>query len=185
MNQSQFSLCLEQICAGDKSAVNRLLPHIYDDLRVLADRMLRGTNQPTLQPTVLVHDAYMRLAKTDSTDWEGRNHFMAVAAMAMRQLLTDYARKRRCQKRGGDRERVSLDQVAAETTDQIDLLALDEALTDLEKLDPRQARVVELRFLAGLTIEETAKVLGIAPRTVNLDWQMARSWMELRIAGSS
>ncbi len=147
--------------------------------------MLKGANQPTLQPTVLVHDAYLRLAQSGSQNWENRKQLMSVAAMAMRQLLTDYARKRRTRKRGGDRERVCLDEIAAETTDQVDVLALDEALSGLEKLDPRQARVVELRFLAALSIEETGEVLDIAPRSVCLDWQMARSWLELRMAGAN
>ena len=185
MDKSEVTLCLEQLCDGDRTAVDRLLPHIYNDLRALAERVAGGSGPQSLQPTMLVHDAYLRLVRNQTPNWEGRRHFFGVAAKAMRQLLADHARRRRTQKRGGERHRVTLTDVAANSTAQIDLVALDDALTELHKLDERQARIVELRYLTGLTIEETADVLGIAPRTVNTDWRMARSWMQGRLEESA
>ena len=175
---------LEELEHGDPSAVGRLLPFVYDDLRALADAMFRDQrDNHTLQPTALVHETYLRLLGSTHKSYEGRRHFYNVAAMAMRQLLTDYARSRGARKRGGDRKRVVLEERAQEAQlDGLDLIALDEALEELARLDPRMARVVELRFLAGLTNKEVADILGMAERTVSLDWQMARTWLRRHLS---
>ena len=179
---------LRQMEAGDPDVVDQLLPHVYKDLRKLADRMLQDQfRNHTLQPTALVHEAYLRLAKAQSTGWESRRHFMSVASLAMRQLLRDYARDRNAQKRSAPGKRVELEDIKESSDDAngIDLVALDEALTELGELDERVARTVELRYLAGLTAEETAEVLGVSKRTVFLDWKMAKAWLEKTLAGES
>lgn len=162
---------------GDEGAVDRLLPHVYEDLRALARRVHSGPNaRHSLRPTDLVHEVYARLVGADG-GFKDRQHFLAVAAMAMRQVLSDYARRMRAEKRGGRQERVDLTEsvLATDGADAIDLVALDDALTELAAIDPRQARIVELRFLAGLSVAETAEVVGVSERTVKLDWQLARA----------
>lgn len=133
----------------------------------------------TLQPTALVHEAFLKLVDRDAVEYADRGHFLAVAATAMRQILIDHARTRGAAKRGGDRRRVALEDapVNGAGADQLDLLALDEALTRLAALDGRQARVVELRFFGGLSVKETGEALGVSPRTVELDWRMAKAWL--------
>lgn len=178
----QVSVLVRQLESGDEGAIQELLPLIYDDLRRMARGLYHGNvAQRTLQPTALVHEAYLRLVGAPARHFEGRLHFLRVAALAMRQLLTDYARERSAQKRGGGLERVTIGNLATdeagEPTDGLDALALEEALVKLAELHPRQARVVELRFLTGLSVEETAEALGIAPRTARFDWQMARAWL--------
>ena len=175
----RVSICLEQMAAGDEQAIASLMPLIYDDLRALARRIQgRDAEQDSLNPTALVHEVYGRLVHHEAHDYEGRRHFMRVAAMAMRQLLADQAREKRALKRGGGAARVTLQEgVAFESGKDLDLIALDEALEGLSKLYPRQARVVELRFLTGLNFEDTAEVLEISVRTAKLDWQMARAWL--------
>ncbi|MEM7201518.1 MAG: ECF-type sigma factor [Planctomycetota bacterium] len=176
---NEVSICLKAMRDGDPSAVSRLLPHIYADLREIAGKIHRGdAGQATLQPTALVHEAYMRLV--DGQDYENRVHFLSVAALAMRQILVDYARRRRALKRGGDRSVVVLGEEVEEQT--IDLVALDDALGRLEELDARQAKTVTLRFFGGLTVEETAQELGVSSRTVKADWQMARRWLHRELA---
>jgi RNA polymerase sigma factor (TIGR02999 family) len=164
---------------GDQTALDRLLPLVYDELHRIATRYMRGERRRnTLQTTALVNEAYMRLADYKRMQWQDRAHFFAVAAQAMRRILIDFARARRNRKRGGDAERVSLDEGIAPTTDNsTDLLALNEALEQLEKMNARQARVVELRYFGGLDEKEVGHVLGIAPRTVRADWQLARAWL--------
>lgn len=189
---------LGELSAGDPSAAGRLLPHVYDELRDLAASFFR--QQPanhTLQPTALVHEAYLKLAGGDRAgreEWESRKHFFDVAAMAMRQLLADHARRKASIKRGGDAIRVTLvdsDGVlvgaaaapaAVGAPGDLDVEALDAALTKLSALDPRQGRIVELRFLAGLTSEQIADILGISERTVRLEWQTARAWLRRELA---
>jgi RNA polymerase sigma-70 factor (ECF subfamily) len=183
----QVTLHLQSLRQGDARAEAQLLPIVYDELRALAERLFRDQRAGhTLQPTALVHDAYLRLVGAAEQGFESRQHFFRVAALAMRQLLIDHARARRAEKRGGDRARVTLDAEvpAAGAADGLDLVALDEALTELAALDERQARVVELRFLAGLSVEETAGALGVSERTVFLDWKMARHWLEQRLGAS-
>jgi len=170
---------LTDLSAGDRSAADRLVPVLYKELRAIAGRLFRG--QPaghTLQPTALVHEVWFRLADQQGMPEAGRTHFLNLAALAMRQILTDHARRRRAAKRGGEWERVTLGQVGhGQSRRDVDVVDLDDALTALAEIDERQARVVEMRFLAGMTIDETAEALGVSPRTVQLDWRMARAWL--------
>jgi RNA polymerase sigma factor (TIGR02999 family) len=170
---------LLQASRGDGSALANVFPLIYEELRRLAERQLRGEpDGQTLSPTALVHEAYMRLVGQRQVRWGGRAHFMAVAATAMRRILIDRARRRRSLKRGGLLDRVPIEaiQVAVEERAEL-LLALDDALTRLAVADPRQARVVECRYFGGMTEEETAEALGIGLRTIKRDWAKARSWL--------
>ena len=164
---------------GEQAAFDRLFPLVYDELHRIAARYMRGERREhTLQTTALVNEAYMRLADYKRMQWQDRAHFFAVAAQAMRRILIDFARARRNRKRGGEAERVSLDDgIAPALNNSTDLLALDEALEQLEKMNARQARVVELRYFGGLDEKEVGHVLGIAPRTVRADWQLARAWL--------
>ena len=169
----------------DPAALDRLMPQIYEELRALANLMLsdRGA-QLTLQPTSLVHEAYLRLRDQRRMDWQDRLHFFRIAARAMRRVLVDHCRSRVAQKRGGALVSVDLGEgVAVETPRIIDILVVDRLLADLEAQDPQQARIVELRFFAGLTVEETAAALGISPATVKRDWTVAKAWMALEIGG--
>jgi RNA polymerase sigma factor (TIGR02999 family) len=169
---------------GDPEALEKLVPLVYAELRHLAERSLRRERAAhTLQPTAVVHEAFLKLVDQQRVEWKSRAHFFAIAAQAMRRLLVDHARARNAEKRGGFATRVALeDAVAATPPVDVDLLALDEALDRLGALDAGQARVVELRFFGGLTIEETAEVVGSSPATVKRDWQSARAWLfrELR-----
>jgi RNA polymerase sigma factor (TIGR02999 family) len=157
----------------------RLLPLVYDELRALAGHYLGGERAGhTLQPTALVHEAFVRLAQQSRVDWQGRTHFLAVGAEAMQRILIDYARGRCRQKRGGAAHRVPLDGLnPAVPVPASDLLALGETLERLAALDPRQARVVELHCLGGLTMDEVAREVGVSKRTVEGDWKMARAWL--------
>ena len=163
----------------DEQALARLLPLVYGELRALADLHLRSERPGhTLQPTALVHEAYLRLLKDQRPSWADRGHFFRAAAQAMRRILIEHARKRGRIKRGGSRARLPasvLDFVAAE--DPADFLALEEAVRRLEQQDPRMGRVVSLRFFAGLSVEETARVLGVSQRTVKREWTVARAWL--------
>jgi RNA polymerase sigma-70 factor (ECF subfamily) len=170
---------LAELAGGDASAASRLLPIVYDELRALAAEWLkRNRRDHTLQPTALVHEAYLRLVDQTNPHWQNRAHFYAVAVKAMRQILIDHARRHDAAKRGGNWRRLSLDEAidAMPMTD-VDVLALDEALTRLAALNQRQADIVELRFIAGLSVEEAARVLNVSPRTVKFDWRMARAWL--------
>lgn len=163
---------------GDRVALDRVFPVLYDELRAIAHRQLqRESAGHTLGTTALVHEAYLRLIDQSRAGWRDRAHFMAIAATAMRRILVDYARRHRSAKRGGTLVRVSFDAVDL-LEDRADLLvALDNALTVLAGLDGRQAKVVEYRFFGGLTEDETAEVLGIGLRTAKRDWAKAKSWL--------
>lgn len=175
---------LAQLRDGDQRAADKLLPMVYDEFRALARHYLgQERANHTLQPTALVHEAYLKLVDQTRVDWQGKSHFFAVAAQAMRRILVDHARSRQRDKRGGGRARVALDEaVALSPQKDEDVLALDEALERLGKLDPRQAKVVELRFFGGMSVEEVAQALGVSKRTVEGDWTFARAWLarELR-----
>ena len=181
--QKEVTRYLERIGAGDSEAVNQLLSQVYEHLHRIAQRAFhdqRGDH--TLQPTALVHEVYLRLIGKEDQRYVDSRHFFRVAALAMRQLLTDYARARTREKRGGGCRRVELpEDLPHLTSASFDLLALHSALSDLRELSERQADVVELRFLMGLSNRETADVLGVSERTVRLDWSMARAWLELRL----
>jgi RNA polymerase sigma factor (TIGR02999 family) len=184
--RSDVTRMLADVAAGDRDAAASLFALVYDELRRLAASALRRERPDhTLQPTALVHEAYLRLADEPDARWESRAHFLAVAAQAMRRILVDHARGRNALKRGQGEPHQPLDGVEVEAVGSlttIDLLALDDALGRLASLDPRQARVVELRFFGGLTIEETAAVTGLSDRTVKREWQMARAWLRREMA---
>ncbi len=171
---------LARVGSGDSGAVSSLFDLLYRELRVLAISAMRSERgNHTLQPTALIHEAFLRLAD-NTASIENRRHFFGIAATAMRRILVEHARARHAVKRGGHAPRVNIDDVAVAAPtalDPVDLEALDAALTQLATFDPRQARVVELRYFAGLTVEEAADVLDASPRTVKRDWQMARAWL--------
>lgn len=179
---------LSRIEDGDPHAANQLLPLVYEELRKLASsRMSQEAVGQTLQPTALVHEAFMRLVGSESgQDWDNRGHFFAAAAEAMRRILIDNARRKNSAKRGGDQARHDLrDDDAVLHPDNSDtLLALDEALTRFAEVEPDMARMVELRYFTGLTIEETAKVLGVSPRTTKRNWAYARAWLKRAMDGA-
>jgi RNA polymerase sigma factor (TIGR02999 family) len=164
---------------GDPHALDRLLPLVYAELRRVAARQLRRERDGhSLQPTALVHEAYLRLVDQRQVHWQNRAHFFAVSAQVMRRILVDHARRRKAAKRGNEVERVVLDDdVAAPQPDEISVLALDHALARLESVDPALARIVELRAFGGLTIDEAAHVLKVSPSTAKRDWRTAKAWL--------
>ncbi len=169
---------------GDKQALDRLVPLVYDELRRLAKNYMRKERAgQTLQTTALIHEAYLRLIDADRVQWRNRAHFFGIAARLMRQILVARARERGCQKRGGGAERVSLDEsmVIDERLNE-DLVALDEALGELSQFDARMAQVVEMRFFGGLTEEEIAAALDVSTKTVRRDWRLARSWLRRKLS---
>jgi RNA polymerase sigma factor (TIGR02999 family) len=170
--------------AGDPKALDALVPLVYDELRRLAHHHLRNERPGhTLQSTALVHEAYFRLIGQDLPEWESRAHFFAIAAQLMRQILVDYARRHRASKRGSGACVLTLDDaVALPQRKDVDIGALDDALNALAEIDPRQSRVVVLRFFAGLSLEETSEVMGIATATVQRDWTAARAWLHREIS---
>lgn len=176
---------LAQLRDGDQRAADKLLPMVYDEFRALARHYLAQERMNhTLQPTALVHEAYMKLVDQTRVDWQGKSHFFAVAAQAMRRILVDHARSRQRDKRGGGRARVVLDEaVALSPQKDEDVLALDEALEKLAQVDARQAKVVELRFFGGMNVDEVAQALGVSKRTVEGDWTFARAWLSRELRG--
>jgi len=171
---------------GDAAALDQLIPMVYDDLRRVAARQLRGERTDhTLQPTALVHEAYGRLVGADIT-WTDRAHFFAIAARTMRRVLVDHARAHDREKRGGGAVRVTLDEnLAVDAGRPEDVLALDAALEQLAEVDPRKAEVVQLHFFGGLTYDQIAEALGISPATVDRDLRMARAWLFRKLSGES
>jgi len=169
---------------GNQAALDRLMPLVYSELRRLASNYLRRERQGhTLQPTALVNEAYLKLVDQRSAKWQNRAQFFGVAAQLMRRILVDHAREHQAAKRGGaDQQRLSITSAEGLASQPpIDLLALHEALEELSTLDPQQSRIVELRFFGGLSIEETAEVLGIGHATVERDWKMARAWLRRKL----
>ena len=165
---------------GDRAAVERLMPLVYAELRRIAERQFRRERAGhTLQPTAVVHEAYFRLVDQTRVTWKNRGHFFAIAAQAMRRILIDHARAREADKRGGREDRVTLDVGIAspEPADDVDLLALDEALERLKALDEPQARIVELRFFGGLSIEETAEAMETSASSIKREFRSARAWL--------
>jgi RNA polymerase sigma factor (TIGR02999 family) len=176
---SEITALLIQLSQGRREALDQLMPVVYEELRSLAQAQLRGERPGhTLNTTALVHEAYLKLVHVQRVQWRDRAHFFAMSARLMRRILIDHARARRREKRGGDAVAVTLDeQLALEPGRADDLVALDDALTRLEALSERQARVVEYRCFAGLSLEETAAVLETSPATVKRDWAFARAWL--------
>jgi RNA polymerase sigma factor (TIGR02999 family) len=169
--------------AGDDEALRAVIPLVYDELRRVAHNYLRRERADhTLQSTALVHEAYMRLEKQGAAKFENRAHFLAICAQLMRQILVEYARSRNTAKRDGG-ERVTLDGLAFKSPS-VDMVALDDALNELAKLDQQQCRIVELRFFGGLSVEEISDVLKLSPRTVKRHWASARAWLHLQIVAT-
>jgi RNA polymerase sigma-70 factor, ECF subfamily len=164
---------------GDREALDRLTPLVYDELRRIAHRYVQRERQgQTLETTALVNEAYLRLVNQQKVDWQNRAHFFAVTAQVMRHILIDHARKRRYMKHGGEAHLVSIDEAALMTKVRAaELISLDEALSELARIDPRKSRVVELRYFGGLSLEETADVLEISLMTVRRDWRAAKAWL--------
>jgi RNA polymerase sigma factor (TIGR02999 family) len=182
-NQAQLTELLQQVNAGRDDALEQLMPVVYGELRRQAARYLRRERQNhTLQPTALVNEAFLKLIDQHNVRWQNRAHFFGIAAQAMRRIMVDHARTRQRVKRGGVQHAVTLDEamIAGEPRS-IDVLALDEALTRLAALDERQARIVELRYFAELSVEETAEVTGLSQATVKRDWAMARAWLHAEL----
>lgn len=175
---------LRAVSAGDREAAEELAPIVYEEFRRIAERaMAREGPDHTLQPTALVNECYLRLIDQDRVKWRSRTHFFAIGARAMRRILVDHARKKLRDKRGGGRHRITLDEaVALSARRDEDVLAVDEALTELVELDPRQAEIVELRFFGGLTMAEVAESLGVSKRTVEADWTMVRAWLRRKLS---
>lgn len=171
---------------GDTAAVDKLMPIIYTELRTLAARYLSKERiNHTLQPTALVHEAYLQLVETSRVNWQNRAHFFGAAARLMRRILVDHARSHQAAKRGGGLKVSISDEMAIAQPKEIDLVALDDALNLLAALDPQQSRVVELRFFGGLSIEETAEALAISPATVKRHWASAKAWLNHQLTTDS
>jgi RNA polymerase sigma factor (TIGR02999 family) len=183
---NQISCLLRSWSDGNRSALDELLPLVYEELRRQAHRYLRRERRNhTLQTTALIHEAYMNLIEQPNVIWQNREHFFAISANLMRQILVNYAIARHRKKRGGAAEDVQLDEsimIVSKARD-FELLALDEALTRLAERDKQQARIVEMRYFGGLTIEETANAIGISPATVKRDWNMTKAWLHRELSG--
>lgn len=181
-SRAEVTRLLEAVNNQDPDAYEHLIPLVYGELRSMASRYVgqEGPGQ-TLQPTALVHEAFMRLVDQRRVQWNGRSHFFAIAAQSMRRILVDSARKRKAKRRGGGRNATFLDNHAATLADPVDLLSLDAALAEFAIHDERAAKTVELRFFGGLSVEETAGVLGISAPTVKRDWRYAKAWLYRRL----
>jgi len=176
---SNVTSLLVQLTDGDRDVLNELLPLVYDELRKLAAKYLRREREGhTLQPTALVHEAYLRLIDQTQVRWQNRAHFFGVAAQMMRRILVDHARTHNAEKRGGEFQLLSLDEnIDVSATPAADLVALDDALNRLAAIDEQKSRIVELRFFGGLSVEETAEVLGVSAPTIKRQWRMAKAWL--------
>jgi RNA polymerase sigma factor (TIGR02999 family) len=186
-SQHEITRLLAEWSNGDRQALEKLTPLVYDELRRLAGRYLRQERSGhTLQSTALVHEAYMKLVGQNNVQWQNRAHFFGIAAQMIRRILVDYARARKADKRGAGAEKLSLDEAIALPGGQdLDLVALDDALEGLAKIDARQSRLVELRFFAGLTIEETAEVMQMSLATAKRDWVAAKAWLSREVRRQS
>jgi RNA polymerase sigma-70 factor (ECF subfamily) len=182
----EVTVLLAELKRGDKDALGKLVPLVYGELRRLAGHYMRAERVGhTLQPTAVVHEAYLRLVGEDWAEWQNRAQFVGVAARQMRRILVDYARQHVAAKRGGTPVKLDLDALAGSfgSGKSDEILAVDEAIARLGEMDPQQAQVVELRYFGGMTVEETAELLGISPRTVKRDWAMALAWLRAELSG--
>ena len=185
---NEISRLLQAWRRGNRKALDDLLPLVYDELHRQARRFLRRERQNhTLQPTALIHETYLKLVEQSRVSWQNREHFFAISANLMRRILVNYANARRRKKRGGAAELLDLDESILVFTKktEVDLLSLDEALTRLGKMDKKQEQIVELRYFSGLTIEETAEVLGVSPATIKRDWRMTKAWLHRELSGEN
>src|SRR5436190_13390982 len=185
---AEITRILHEWQAGSREALDRLMPIVYNELRVLASRQLaREWRHDRMQTTAVVNEAYMKLFGQRDVDWQNRGHFFAIAAQLMRRILVDHARRELREKHGGGAVHVELNDALSKAAepplDVLDALALDTALQKLEALDPDQGRIVELRFFGGLTVEETSAVLGISPATVKREWAVAKGWLYRELTG--
>jgi RNA polymerase sigma factor (TIGR02999 family) len=178
-DKRDITVLLNNARKGDQGALNELLPLVYDELRRVAANQLRNERSDhTLQATALVHEAYLRLLEQKEVDWNNRLHFFSIAAEMMRRILVNYAIQRNAKKRGDGAAKIALDEAISFSKEKdLDIIVLDETLNELAKFDPDQAKIVELRFFAGLTIEETAAALGISESTVKREWRSAKAWI--------
>lgn len=176
---SEITELLNEWSSGDELALESLMPLVYEELRKMARYYMKNKEVGhTLQPTVLIHEVYLKLVKQEKQNWENRTHFFGVASKAMRHILVDYLRNRRYLKRGGDKEKVEFDESIIVSNERaVGLIELDAALTKLSKLNERKSRVVELKYFGGLSNEEIAEVLNVSSKTITRDWQFARSWL--------
>ena len=183
----EVSQLLQDWSNGDQAALDKVMPIVYQDLHRLAHHYMRKERPGhTLQTTALVNEAYLRLADYKKMRWQSRSHFFAVAAQVMRRILVEQARSKNFAKRGGGAQRISLDETAIVSAGRSEeVIAVDEALTDLESWDPRKGKIVELRFFGGLSIEETAEVLRVSPTTVQREWRSAKAWLYRAISEGS
>lgn len=175
---------VEQVSQGDRAAAEQLLPLVYDELKRLAGSYMKR-EQPghSLQPTALVHEAFLRLVDQDQVSYQGQTHFFALSAQAMRRILVDHARARGRERRGGDRRRVAFDEETIfSRSREEDILVIDDLLTRLAELDSRQAKIVELRFFGGLKVEDVAEALSLSKRTIEAEWTMARAWLRNQLS---
>jgi RNA polymerase sigma factor (TIGR02999 family) len=186
-SQEEVTELLAEWGKGSQEALDRLMPLVYVELHRMASRYMATQNAGhTLQPTALINEAYVRLASDDGREWESRAHFFSVAAKSMRHVLVDYARSRHATKRGSGTPLVSLDEAIVISDERtVEIIALDDALAELAKLNQRQSDVVELRYFAGLTVEETAKVTKMSPQTVMRDWRAAKAWLYSQLSQRS
>lgn len=182
-NEQDVTQMLRAMSEGEASAPERLLPIVYDELRRLAHGYMKNERSDhTLQATALVHEAYIQLVDWKNVSWQNRAHFFAAAAQMMRKILVDHARERNALKRGGGARTIALDDaVSFPDQSNVDLMSLDAALSELESFDPQQAKIVEMRFFGGLTIEETAHAIGVSDSTVKREWQIAKAWLYNRM----
>jgi len=187
IDSQQITRLLVEWGNGDQSALEKLMPLVYDELRRMARRFLRRQSAGhTFQSTELIHEAYLKLAKNGGQSWQNRAHFFGVAAQAMRHILVDYARSKHSRKRGGWQEKVTFDEsFAVSTPNSEEFLRLEEAMKQLAVLDARKCRVVELKYFGGLTTEEIAEILKVSPETVKRDWRFSRSWLLHELSGNS
>ena len=178
-SQNQITQLLLAWSDGDKTALDQLIPMVHKELHRRAHNYMRRERRDhTLQTSALVNEAYLRLVDYNAMRWQDRAHFFAVAATAMRRILVDYARSRHYEKRGGDALKVSLDEAAAVAVEEtVEIVSLDQALTNLSERDPRKSKIVEMRYFGGLSIDETAEVMGLSPATVKREWSTARLWL--------
>lgn len=187
MGSGEITSLLRSVAKGDSDAAEALMPAVYEDLRRRAAALLRREQAGhTLQTTALVHEAYLRLVTQDQVDWQDRAHFFALSSQVMRRILVDHARGRLSQKRGGGQIHLSLDDGAGLSLERdVDVVALDDALAALARVDPRQADIVVMRFFGGLTMEEIAAVLGLSKRSVEAEWTMIKAWLRRELAAES
>jgi RNA polymerase sigma factor (TIGR02999 family) len=185
MDKEQITQLLEAHSSGNQQVLDELMPLVYDEMREMAHARLLGERSGhTLNTTALVHEAYLKLVKFNRIEWANRDHFFGIASQVMRNVLVDYALSKKAQKRGGDRERVTLGKqdIPGEEVSWDDIVAIHQALDQLAEKDTRQVRIVECRFFGGLTLQETANALGISMPTVSRDWKMARAWLNRELS---